>query len=25
VFAASCVTHDGGIRHEPTRKLVESA
>ena len=25
VFAAACVTHDGGIRHEPTRKLVESA
>ena len=25
VFAASCVTHDGAIRHEPTRKLVESA
>ncbi len=25
VFAASCVTHDGGIRHEPTRKLVEAA
>ncbi|MGH8197768.1 MAG: NAD(P) transhydrogenase subunit alpha [Steroidobacteraceae bacterium] len=23
VFAASCVTHDGSIRHEPTRKLVE--
>ena len=25
VFAASCVTHDGTIRHEPTRKLVEGA
>ncbi len=25
VFAASCVTHDGAIRHEPTRKLVEAA
>jgi NAD(P) transhydrogenase subunit alpha len=25
VFAASCVTHDGAIRHEPTRKLVETA
>jgi NAD(P) transhydrogenase subunit alpha len=25
VFAAACVTHDGAIRHEPTRKLVESA
>ncbi|MEX2151456.1 MAG: NAD(P) transhydrogenase subunit alpha [Steroidobacteraceae bacterium] len=25
VFAASCVTHDGTIRHEPTRKLVEAA
>ena len=25
VFAAACVTHDGGIRHDPTRKLVESA
>jgi NAD(P) transhydrogenase subunit alpha len=25
VFAASCVTHDGTIRHEPTRKLVETA
>ena len=25
VFAASCVTHDGSIRHEPTRKLVETA
>jgi len=25
VFAASCVTHDGGIRHEPTRKTVEAA
>jgi NAD(P) transhydrogenase subunit alpha len=24
VFAASCVTHDGAIRHEPTRKLVET-
>ncbi len=24
VFAASCVTHDGSIRHEPTRKLVEA-
>jgi len=24
VFAASCVTHDGSIRHEPTRKLVEN-
>ncbi len=23
VFAQSCVTHDGAIRHEPTRKLVE--
>ena len=25
VFAASCVTHDGSIRHEPTRKFVEAA
>ncbi len=25
VFAASCVTHEGSIRHEPTRKLVETA
>jgi NAD(P) transhydrogenase subunit alpha len=25
VFAAACVTHDGTIRHEPTRKTVESA
>ncbi len=25
VFAAACVTHDGTIRHEPTRKLVETA
>jgi NAD(P) transhydrogenase subunit alpha len=25
VFAASCVTHEGGIRHEPTRKTVEAA
>ena len=25
VFAAACVTHDGAIRHEPTRKIVESA
>lgn len=25
VFAASCVTHDGSIRHEPTRQLVEAA
>jgi len=25
VFAASCVTHDGTIRHEPTRKTVETA
>jgi NAD(P) transhydrogenase subunit alpha len=25
VFAAACVTHDGAIRHEPTRKTVESA
>jgi NAD(P) transhydrogenase subunit alpha len=25
VFAASCVTHDGSIRHEPTRKQVEAA
>lgn len=25
VFAAACVTHDGSIRHEPTRKLVEAA
>jgi NAD(P) transhydrogenase subunit alpha len=25
VFAASCVTHDGAIRHETTRKLVEAA
>jgi len=25
VFAASCVTHDGAIRHEPTRKTVEAA
>ena len=25
VFAAACVTHDGSIRHEPTRKTVEAA
>ncbi len=25
VFAASCVTHAGSIRHEPTRKTVEAA
>ncbi|HLG52937.1 MAG TPA: NAD(P) transhydrogenase subunit alpha [Steroidobacteraceae bacterium] len=25
VFAASCVTHDGSIRHEATRKTVEAA
>jgi NAD(P) transhydrogenase subunit alpha len=25
VFAVSCVTHDGSIRHEPTRKTVEAA
>lgn len=25
VFAASCVTHEGAIRHEPTRKTVEAA
>ena len=25
VFTASCVTHDGSIRHEPTRKTVEAA
>ena len=25
VFAAACVTHEGTIRHEPTRKIVESA
>ncbi len=25
VFAASCVTHEGAIRHEPTRKSVEAA
>jgi NAD(P) transhydrogenase subunit alpha len=25
VFASSCVTHDGSIKHEPTRKLVETA
>jgi NAD(P) transhydrogenase subunit alpha len=25
VFAASCVTHDGSIRHEPTRKTMEAA
>ena len=25
VFAASCVTHDGQIRHEPTRTTVEAA
>ncbi|MGE0465995.1 MAG: NAD(P) transhydrogenase subunit alpha [Steroidobacteraceae bacterium] len=25
VFAASCVTHDGSIHHEPTRKTVEAA
>jgi H+-translocating NAD(P) transhydrogenase subunit alpha len=24
VFAAACVTHEGEIRHEPTRKLVEN-
>ena len=23
VFAGACLTHDGAIRHEPTRKLVE--
>jgi len=23
VFAQSCLTHDGAIRHEPTRKLLE--
>jgi NAD(P) transhydrogenase subunit alpha len=25
VFATSCVTHDGSIRHEPTRKTLEAA
>ena len=25
VFAASCVTHEGAIRHEPTRKQLETA
>ncbi len=25
VFASSCVTHEGTIRHEPTRKAVEAA
>jgi NAD(P) transhydrogenase subunit alpha len=25
VFASSCVTHEGAIRHEPTRKTVEAA
>ena len=25
VFAASCVTHDGSIRHEQTKKTVEAA
>ena len=25
VFAASCVTYEGAIRHEPTRKTVEAA
>ena len=25
VFASACVTHDGSIRHEPTRKIVEAA
>jgi NAD(P) transhydrogenase subunit alpha len=25
VFASACVTHDGAIRHEPTRKSVEGA
>ena len=25
VFAASCVTHDGSIRHESTKKTVEAA
>jgi len=24
VFAQSCLTHEGTIRHEPTRKLLES-
>jgi NAD(P) transhydrogenase subunit alpha len=24
VFAQSCLTHAGTIRHEPTRKLVEA-
>ncbi|MSQ91570.1 MAG: NAD(P) transhydrogenase subunit alpha [Gammaproteobacteria bacterium] len=24
VFAASCVTHDGSIRHEPTKKTLEA-
>ena len=24
VFASACVTHDGSIRHEPTRKIVEA-
>jgi NAD(P) transhydrogenase subunit alpha len=24
VFAQSCLTHDGAIRHEPTRKLAEA-
>jgi NAD(P) transhydrogenase subunit alpha len=22
VFAQSCLTHEGAIRHEPTRKLI---
>jgi NAD(P) transhydrogenase subunit alpha len=25
VFAGSALTHDGAIKHEPTRKLVEGA
>ncbi|MGQ0430538.1 MAG: NAD(P) transhydrogenase subunit alpha [Gammaproteobacteria bacterium] len=25
VFASSCVTHEGAIRHEPTRKTVEAS
>jgi len=25
VFAQACLTHARAIRHEPTRKLVESA
>jgi NAD(P) transhydrogenase subunit alpha len=24
VFAQSCLTHAGAIKHEPTRKLVEA-